>query len=147
MKISIGSDHGGFSLKEEIIKELQKQNVEVVDKGTYDTTSVDYPVYAEKVCRDIQKKVSDFGVLICTTGIGMCISANKFKGIRAALVSNKDSAIMTRRHNNSNVICLGARYTSLNDAVDWIMTFVNEKFEGGRHLRRVELIGKQEEEK
>lgn len=145
MKISIGSDHGGFSLKEEIVKELKEKNVEVIDQGTYDTTSVDYPIYAEKVCHDVQKGVSNFGVLICTTGIGMCISANKFKGIRAALISNKDSAIMTRKHNNSNVICLGAKYTNTTEAVDWILAFINEQFEGGRHLHRVELIGKQEE--
>lgn len=145
MKISIGSDHGGYSLKTKIIAELKLRQIEVIDQGTYDTSSVDYPVYAKKVSNDIQNNVSEFGVLICTTGIGMCISANKFKGIRAALINNLDSAIMTRKHNDSNIICLGEKYTKVEDAVEWIIAFVNEKFEGGRHLRRVELIGRQED--
>lgn len=147
MKISIGSDHGGFKLKEAIIKELKNRHYEIINQGTYDETSVDYPNYAAKVSKDIQNKTSNFGVLICTTGIGMCISANKFKGIRAALISNLDSAIMTRKHNDSNIICLGAKYTNVDEAVAWIEAFVHEEFEKGRHLRRVELIGKQEEER
>lgn len=147
MKISIGSDHGGFLLKKEIIKDLQEKNIEVVDRGTNDQTSVDYPVYAEKVCRDIQKQECDFGILICTTGIGMCISANKFRGIRAALVNNIDSAALTRQHNNSNILCLGAKYTNVSDAIDITNVFINEKFQEGRHLRRINLINKQEEER
>ncbi|MFA5542543.1 MAG: ribose 5-phosphate isomerase B [Bacilli bacterium] len=145
MNISIGSDHGGYMLKKELIQALSKKGYEVIDCGTHSDESVDYPVYAEKVSRNVQSKRSEFGVLICVTGIGMCISANKFKGIRAALVNSTDSAIMTRRHNNSNIICMGAKYTSVNDAVEWIDTFVREKFEGGRHQRRIDLINKQEE--
>ncbi len=147
MKISIGCDHGGFSLKEELKVALIEKNVEVIDQGTYNLDSVDYPLFAEKVSKDVQSKVSDFGLLICTTGIGMCISANKFKGIRAALVNNLDSATLTRKHNNSNIICLGAKYTNISDALDLVYTFINTEFEGGRHERRVEIIGKQEENK
>lgn len=145
MRISIGSDHGGYLLKKDLIQALSKEGYEVVDCGTHSEESVDYPVYAEKVARNVQTKQSDFGVLICVTGIGMCISANKFKGIRAAIVNNADSAMMTRKHNNSNIICLGAKYTKPEEAIEWIKIFVNTEFEGGRHLRRVELISKQEE--
>lgn len=145
MNISIGSDHGGYKLKKDLIQALSKEGYEVIDCGTHSEESVDYPVYAEKVSRNVQSNRSAFGILICVTGIGMCISANKFKGIRAALVNSTDSAMMTRRHNNSNIICMGAKYTAVEDAITWINTFVNEKFEGGRHQRRIDLINKQEE--
>ena len=147
MKISIGSDHGGFSLKEELIVALKEKNIEIIDQGTYNLDSVDYPLFAEKVSKDVQSKTSDFGVLICTTGIGMCISANKFKGIRAALVNNLDSAVLTRQHNNSNIICLGAKYLNKKEAVELVEAFIQTKFDGGRHERRIEIIGKQEENK
>ncbi len=145
MNISIGSDHGGYALKKELIQALSKEGYEVIDCGTHSEESVDYPVYAEKVSRNVQSKRSEFGILICVTGIGMCISANKFKGIRAALVNSVDSAMMTRRHNNSNIICMGAKYTNVLDAIEWVNTFVGENFEGGRHQRRIDLISKQEE--
>lgn len=146
MKISIGSDHGGFVLKDELVKVLKEKGIEVLDHGTYGLESVDYPDYAALVAEDVQSHVSDFGVLLCTTGIGMCISANKFKGIRAALVTNLESAKLTREHNNSNIICLGARYTPFKDALEYVDTFLHTSFAGGRHEKRIEIIGKQEEE-
>ncbi len=147
MKISIGSDHGGFHLKQDIVKYLQSQKIEVVDSGTYDAESVDYPVYAQKVCQDIQNKASDFGILVCTTGIGMCISANKFHGIRAALVHYLGEAESARRHNNANVLCFGEKFTTIEEASAIINVFVNTPFDGGRHLRRVNIITKQEEQR
>ncbi len=147
MKISIGSDHGGYLLKKDLIQALSKEGYEVIDCGTHSEESVDYPVYAEKVARNVQTNKSSFGVLICVTGIGMCISANKFKKIRAALINSLDSAIMTRKHNNSNIICIGARYTKPEEAIEWIKAFATTEFEGGRHLRRIDLISKQEENK
>ncbi len=145
MKISIGSDHGGFLLKQEIVQYLQSQKIEVVDSGTYGADSVDYPLYAEKVCHDIQNKTSDFGILICTTGIGMCISANKHHGIRAAQIHLLEEAILARQHNNSNVICFGAKFMSSDLANKIIDVFIHTDFEGGRHQRRIDLISKQEE--
>ena len=139
MKISIGCDHGGFNLKEQVVKYLEKK-YEVVDYGCFDLSSVDYPVYAKQVATDVQNKVSDFGVLICTTGIGMSICANKFKGVRAALVTNEESAHLTRMHNNSNIICMGAKFTPYEEAIKYLDAFLNEQFEGGRHQRRVDQI-------
>ncbi|MFA6889592.1 MAG: ribose 5-phosphate isomerase B [Bacilli bacterium] len=147
MKISIGSDHGGFHLKQEIVKYLQSQKIEVVDSGAYNADSVDYPLYAEKVCKDIQSNNADFGILICTTGIGMCISANKFHGIRAALVHQVDEAESARRHNNANVLCFGEKYTTVEVAQTLIHVFINTPFDGGRHLRRINIITKQEEQR
>ena len=139
MKISIGCDHGGFNLKEQVVKYLE-QKYEVVDYGCFDLSSVDYPVYAKQVATDVQNKVSEFGVLICTTGIGMSICANKFKGVRAALVTNEESAHLTRMHNNSNIICMGAKFTPYEEAIKYLDAFLNEQFEGGRHQRRVDQI-------
>ena len=140
MKISIGCDHGGFALKQSIVSSLSKRGIELIDYGTYNTQSVDYPLYAKKVCSDVQRKRSHFGVLICTTGVGMSIAANKQKGIRAALVHSIDIAKMSRLHNNCNVICLGANYTSEEDAAEWVYQFINSKFEGGRHIRRIDQL-------
>lgn len=139
MKISIGSDHGGFSLKQQLISYLQNK-YEIVDHGCYNLDSCDYPVFAKKVANDVANKESDFGILICTTGIGMSITANKFKGVRAALVTNLESANLTRMHNNSNIICLGAKFTPYEDAVKFVDAFLTQNFEGGRHLRRVNQI-------
>ena len=139
MRISIGCDHGGFNLKEQVVKYLQEK-YEVVDYGCYGLDSCDYPVFAKKVADDVSNNKSDFGILICTTGIGMSITANKFKNVRAALVTNLESAHLTRMHNNSNVICLGAKFTSYEDAIAYIEAFITEQFEGGRHERRVGLI-------
>lgn len=140
MKLSIGSDHGGFLLKQQVIDYLKKQNHEVIDYGCNSLDSCDYPIFAKEVAKDVSLEKVDFGILICTTGIGMSITANKFKGVRAALVTNLESAKLTRMHNNSNVICLGAKFTPYEDAIEFIDAFLNEKFEGGRHERRVSLI-------
>lgn len=139
MRISIGCDHGGFNLKEQVVKYLQEK-YEVVDYGCYGLDSCDYPVFAKKVADDVSNNKSDFGILICTTGIGMSITANKFKNVRAALVTNLESAHLTRMHNNSNVICLGAKFTPYEEAIAYIDAFLSEKFEGGRHQRRVDQI-------
>ena len=139
MRISIGSDHGGFALKQQVVKYLQSK-YEVVDYGCDSLNSCDYPVFAKKVASDVSSKASDFGVLICTTGIGMSITANKFKGVRAALVMNEESAHLTRMHNNSNVICMGAKFTPYEEAIKYLDAFLEEKFEGGRHQRRVDQI-------
>ena len=141
MRISIGCDHGGYNLKEQVVKYLEsKQNIEVVDYGCYNLDSCDYPVFAKKVADDVSNGESTFGILICTTGIGMSITANKFKNVRAALVTNIESAHLTRMHNNSNVICLGAKFTPYEEAVKYIDAFITEQFEGGRHQRRVDQI-------
>ncbi len=139
MRISIGCDHGGFNLKEQVVKYLQEK-YEVVDYGCFGLESCDYPVFAKKVAEEVSNNISAFGILICTTGIGMSITANKFKNVRAALVTNLESAHLTRMHNNSNVICLGAKFTPYKDAIAYIDAFLTEQFEGGRHQRRVEQI-------
>jgi len=139
MRISIGSDHGGFTLKQQVVKYLQTK-YEVIDYGCDSLDSCDYPIYAKKVANDVSNKTSEFGVLICTTGIGMSITANKFKNVRAALVTNEESAHLTRMHNNSNVICMGAKFTPYEEAIKYLNAFLEEKFEGGRHQRRVDQI-------
>ncbi len=140
MKISIASDHGGYILKKDLVDFLVKEGYSVIDEGCDSLDSVDYPVYANKVCDDMQKGFVEKGILICTTGIGMSMCANKHKGIRAALVTNIESASLTRRHNDANVICLGAKFVSFEDAKEYVLTFLNTEFEGGRHQRRVNLI-------
>lgn len=139
MKISIGCDHGGFELKEKVVKYLESK-YEVVDYGCHSLESCDYPVFAKKVANDVSTGASEFGILICTTGIGMSITANKFANVRAALVTNIESAHLTRMHNNSNVICMGAKFTPYEEAIKYVNAFLNEKFEGGRHQRRVDQI-------
>ena len=139
MRISIGCDHGGYNLKEQVVKYLQEKH-EVIDYGCHSLESCDYPVFAKKVASDVSSGNCSYGILICTTGIGMSITANKFKNVRAALVTNIESAHLTRMHNNSNVICIGAKFTSYEDAVAYIEAFITEQFEGGRHERRVGLI-------
>lgn len=140
MKVSIGADHGGFELKEKVISHLIDQGIDVTDKGTYGTDSVDFPDYSKKVTEDVQNKISDLGILICGTGIGMSIAANKQKGIRAALVGDVFSAKATREHNNSNVLCLGARVTGEGLALMIVDTWLNAEFEGGRHENRIAKI-------
>ncbi|HKM29347.1 MAG TPA: ribose 5-phosphate isomerase B [Bacilli bacterium] len=140
MTVSIGSDHGGYQLKEKLIKALQEQGYEIIDQGCQSLESVDYPFYARRVARDIQTAVSEKGILICTTGIGMSIVANKFRGIRAALVTNEDVAALSRQHNDSNIICLGAKYTPFTEAIKYILIFLEAEFLGERHSRRVDMI-------
>ena len=140
MKLGIGSDHGGYTLKQGIINYFKDTNIEIIDYGTNSLDSCDYPIYAKKVCNAYLKSEIDFGILVCTTGIGMSICANKFKGVRAALVTNKESCELTRKHNNSNVLCIGAKFTSLDEAIEYIKIFISTSFEGGRHERRVNMI-------
>ena len=140
MKVGIASDHGGYNLKEQLISHFKNSNIELIDYGTDSLESCDYPVFAKRVCEAFLEGKLEYGILICTTGIGMSICANKFKGIRAALVSNLDECSLTRRHNNSNFLCMGAKYTTLDEAINYIVTFTNTAFEGGRHERRVNMI-------
>ena len=144
MKISIGSDHAGFKLKEALVAYLAKKH-QVLDMGTYSDDSVDYPDYAFTVSKQVADREVDFGILICYTGIGMSISANKVKGIRAALVLNVESAKLTRDHNNANVLCLAAKDTPLDLAKQIVDTFLNTAFLGERHERRVDKICRFEE--
>ena len=138
MKIYIGSDHAGFLLKE-AIKEALMKDYEVIDCGTNSTESVDYPDYANLVCEKMTD--SDKGILVCYTGIGMSIAANKHKGIRAALVGKLEDAVLTREHNDANVLCLSAKNTSTEDALAICKAFLTTNFSGGRHQRRVDKIG------
>lgn len=138
--IAIGCDHGGFELKTHIISHLKEQNIEVKDCGTYDETSCDYPDIAEKVCAAVNSGECDRGILVCGTGIGMSIAANKIHGIRAALCTDVYSAKMTKQHNNSNVICLGGRVTGRELAFMIVDTWLSEEFLGGRHQNRIDKI-------
>lgn len=141
MKISIGSDHGGFLLKEELKEYLDNKNIEVVDFGTSSLDSCDYPDYALPVCVSVIENNTDFGILICTTGIGMSIAANKVDGIRAALVSNVEGAHLTREHNNANVLCLSAKFTSSELAKQIVDEFLTTEFSNeSRHVRRVNKV-------
>ncbi len=142
--IAIGSDHGGYALKKEIMAHLDKLGLEYTDYGTYDTGSCDYPDYAHIVCEKIQKSEALRGILVCGTGIGMSIAANKHKGIRAALCGDCFSAKYTRRHNDANVLCLGARVTGVGLAIEIVDAFLNNEFEGGRHAGRIGKIAELE---
>lgn len=144
--IALGSDHGGFLYKEELKKHLDEKGIEYIDFGTDSTASCDYPVYAEKVCRAIQSGECEKGILICGTGIGMSICANKFKGIRAACCGDHFSAEFTRKHNDSNVLCMGARTIGAGVALQLADIFLSTEFEGGRHQKRVDMITAFEEE-
>jgi ribose 5-phosphate isomerase B len=145
VKIAIGSDHAGFRLKEKIKEFLLSKGYEVLDFGTNSTESTHYPIFAKGVARAIQRKEADLGILICGSGIGMCIVANKFKGIRAALCVNEYMARMSRRHNNANVLCLGDRVLGEELALSIVSAWLSEDFEGGRHQKRLELIQEIEE--
>ena len=147
MKIAIGADHAGFSLKEELRAALQAKGLEIVDFGTHSAESTDYPDYASAVAHAVAKGEMDRGILICSTGVGMSITANKVEGVRAALAFNTDEVELTRRHNDANVLTLGARYNNLQQATDLVDVFLNTPFEGGRHQRRVDKIASLEKSK
>lgn len=140
LRIVIGSDHGGYEYKEQIVSHLKEKGYECVDVGTYSTDSCDYPVIARTVTTKITTGEADRGILICGTGIGMSIVANKVKGIRAALCGDTFSARASRAHNNSNVLCLGERVIGINLAMDIVDIWLESKFEGGRHQRRVDMM-------
>lgn len=142
MKIGIGSDHGGFELKEEIKKYLEENDIEFIDYGTNSTDSVDYPDFGEAVSKAVVDKKVDRGIVICGTGIGISIAANKIKGIRCALCCDSFSAKMSRAHNNANVLALGGRTIGSALALDIVDSFIQEEFEGDRHTRRINKIDK-----
>lgn len=142
MKVAIGSDHAGYLLKEKVKEYLKESDIQFTDYGTFKEESADYPEYAYKVGSSINNQEADMGILICGTGLGMCISANKIKGIRAALVYSEETAQLSRLHNNSNVICLGARTLEDAQSITLLKTWLNTSFEGGRHEQRLELITK-----
>ena len=139
-KICIGSDHAGFQLKEFIKDFLIKEKISITDLGPFTSNSVDYPDYAKKVSKRVQSKKSDVGILICGSGTGMAITANKTKGIRAAVCYNSKLTRLSREHNNANIISLGSRFIKKKDALKMVSIFLNTKFEGGRHQRRVKKI-------
>ena len=139
-RICIASDHAGYKTKEHIKNILVKNEISVIDLGPYNENSVDYPDYAKKVSNRIKAKRSDIGILVCGSGTGMAISANKSKDIRAAVCYNSKSTYLSRAHNNANIICLGARMTKKNTIVNNIKIFLKTKFEGGRHIRRIKKL-------
>lgn len=146
MKVAVGCDHGGFVLKDAVISTLEELGAQVVDMGTYSTESVDYPVYGKKVADAVANGECDLGVVMCGTGIGISIAANKIKGIRAAVVTDEFMAEMTRRHNNANIIALGGRVITPEKAKSLVKAWYTAKFEGGRHQKRIDMITQIENE-
>ncbi|MCR5350006.1 MAG: ribose 5-phosphate isomerase B [Acholeplasmatales bacterium] len=147
MKVSIGCDHSALELKNEIIAFLKSKSIEVIDRGTYTKDSCDYTDYGYMVAKDIKDKTVDRGIVICFTGIGMSMIANKVKGVRCALVGSKDAAILTREHNDSNCLALSAKYTGYALAKEIVDIWLNTEFSNNeRHLRRINKISKYEEE-
>ena len=139
-KIYISSDHAGFKLKEQIKNFLIKKRRKVLDLGTNSTNSVDYPDFAHRLSNKMKKNTKQFGILVCGSGIGMGMTANRHKNVRAALCYNLKSAKLSRQHNNANVMTIGARLTKKNVALKCVNTFIKTNFEGGRHLRRLKKI-------
>jgi ribose 5-phosphate isomerase B len=144
MKIAIGADHAGFALKEELRRKLTDKGYEVVDFGTNSLESCDYPDFAQSVGRDVAQGHSDRGILVCSTGIGMAIAANKVDGVRAAPAQSDDEVKFTREHNDANVLTLGAKYMDAGRAMELLDIFLKTEFAGGRHVRRVEMIAQME---
>lgn len=144
--IIIGADHGGYKLKEEIKKYLDEKGIAYEDKGTHSGESVDYPNIAKEVAKAVSEKKADTGILICRSGIGMSICANKYKNVRCAVCYNEEIAKFSRMHNNANMLALGADYMTTNEAICILRMFLATEFEGGRHEARVNLIGEIEKE-
>ena len=138
-RVIIGSDHAGFEVKTALIRHLIEKGYDVTDSGTFSTESCDYPAEAHKLCVRIQSGEFPAGILLCGTGIGMSIAANKVKGIRAAVCWNKETAALIAQHNNANIICLGARFLSVEEICEMIKTYLETKFEE-RHLKRINKI-------
>ena len=139
-KVCIASDHAGYDLKEKIKNFLIDKYVSIIDLGPFERKSVDYPEYAKKLAYRIKAKKSDVGILVCGSGTGMAISANKIKNIRAAVCYNQKSTRLSRQHNNANIIALGARLTKKSMSLKLVELFLKTKFEGGRHLKRIKKI-------
>lgn len=140
VKISIGADHGGYELKRLLQKWLISKSITFDDYGSHSFESVDYPVYAHQVAKSVQNDECDFGILICGSGQGMTITANKYKKIRAALCWNKTIAALSRQHNNANILVLPGRFLSITQAIEITDAFLSAKFEGGRHQKRLNMI-------
>lgn len=141
MKISIGADHGGYALRQHFVEMLNASTYDLIDRGALTLNSADdYPDFAKRVSKDITSEAADFGILICTTGIGMSITANKFSGVRAALIHSQEEAEIARRHNDANVLVLSAKRQTPESAIEIFRIFVNTSFEGGRHARRIDKI-------
>ena len=138
--IAVGADHAGVFLKNDIVKLLEKEGYKVKDFGTYSDESCDYPIYAKAVADAVASGLCEKGILVCGTGIGMSMAANKVKGIRAAVCSEAKSAEMTRRHNDANILCLGARMIDEKTAEELVKIFLSTEFEGGKHLRRISMF-------
>ena len=141
-KISIGCDHAGFEAKEMILNLLNEMGYEMIDCGTNSSESVDYPIYGIKVGESVATKQVDRGIVVCGSGIGISIAANKVKGIRAALCSTVEHAVLSRKHNNANVLAVGARLTNSQEIKEIVINWLNTSFEGGRHQERINLIEK-----
>ena len=140
IKIAIGCDHGGVDYKDEVVKYLKDKGYEVKDVGTYSHDSCHYPVYGRAVAEAVASKECDFGVVICTSGEGIAIAANKVKGVRCGIGYNDEVSKLMRQHNNANVISFGAKFMALEDVERRIDIFLSTEFEGGRHATRVEMI-------
>jgi ribose 5-phosphate isomerase B len=140
MKIAIGSDHAGYKMKETVIAHLREKRIEVDDVGTHSEASVDYTDFAKMVAGKVSDGTTDRGVLMCGTGLGMCMAANRFRGVRAALANDLFSAIMSRRHNDANILVMGGRLIGDVLALQLVDTWLETPFEGGRHQRRLEKM-------
>lgn len=140
MKISVGSDHGGFEMKQQVVELLRQQGHDVLDAGCDSLQSVDYPDFARQVCEQVDSGQCERGILICGTGIGMSIAANRYRNIRAALCHESFTARMSREHNNANVLCLGARVIGPALALDIVSQWLATEFAGGRHQRRLDML-------
>jgi ribose 5-phosphate isomerase B len=146
-RIAVGADHAGYPLKEEVKRLLLAKGIEVVDMGTGSTESVDYPVFATQVARAVAEHKADEGILCCGTGVGMCITANKVPGVRAAAVSEPASARLAREHNDANVLCMGGRIVGVELARQILDAWLAASFQGGRHQRRVDQIRQLEDKR
>ena len=140
MKIAVGSDHGGLEYKNAIAEHLKELGHEVIDVGTYSLDSCHYPLYGAEVSRKVASKECQFGVVVCTSGEGISIAANKIKGVRCGIAYNDEVARLMRQHNDANVISFGQKFMALEDVLRRVDIFLNTEFEGGRHLTRVEMI-------
>ena len=144
--IAIGSDHGGYKLKEEIKKYLEEKELEYTDCGTFDEERAEYPEIAQALATEVQSGQAEKGIIICRSGIGMSIVANKFKGIRCAKCNDEQEAKFSRMHNDSNILALGADYMDVNKAIRIVRTWIATEFEGGRHQTRLDILNKIEKE-
>ena len=145
-KVFIGCDHAALDMKKQIVEYVEELGFDVVDEGTFTTERVDYPVYAKKVAMGVRENEGAMGILICGTGIGMSLAANKVKGIRAAALSEVYSAKLTRQHNDSNIVCIGARVIGIETAKMIVDAFLNTEYDGGRHQVRIDMISAMENE-